>query len=38
MDEERQKKLDKIYNYNDIECVNMLRMRRAPFCQAMPTA
>jgi hypothetical protein len=31
MDEERQKNLDLIYNYNDIECVNMLRMRRAPF-------
>ncbi|TVU20880.1 hypothetical protein EJB05_30481, partial [Eragrostis curvula] len=31
MDEERQKNLNKIYNCNDIECVNMLRMRRAPF-------
>ena len=33
MDEERQKNLDKIYNCNDVECVNMLRMRRAPFFQ-----
>jgi hypothetical protein len=31
MDEERQKNLDLIYNYNDVECVNMLCMRRAPF-------
>jgi predicted chitinase len=31
MDQERQANLDKIYNCNDIECVNMLRMRRAPF-------
>jgi len=31
MDEERQRNLDNIYNCNDIECVNMLRMRRAPF-------
>jgi hypothetical protein len=31
MDEERQRNLDKIYNCNDVECVNMLRMRRAPF-------
>jgi hypothetical protein len=31
MDEERQKNLDLIYNCNDVECVNMLRMRRAPF-------
>jgi len=31
MDEERQKNLDKIYNSNDVECVNMIRMRRAPF-------
>jgi hypothetical protein len=31
MDRERQANLDKIYNCNDIECVNMLRMRRAPF-------
>ncbi|XP_066376448.1 protein ALP1-like isoform X2 [Miscanthus floridulus] len=30
-DEERQRNLNLIYNYNDIECVNMLRMRRAPF-------
>jgi hypothetical protein len=30
-DEERQKNLDLIYNYNDVECVNMLCMRRAPF-------
>ena len=38
MEEERQKNLDKIYNCNDIECVNMLRMRRAPFfklCQLL---
>ncbi|XP_072150119.1 protein ALP1-like [Setaria viridis] len=25
------KNLDRIYNCNDVECVNMLRMRRAPF-------
>ena len=31
MDEERQANLNKIFNCNDIECVNMLRMRRAPF-------
>jgi hypothetical protein len=31
MDVERQANLDKIYNCNDIECVNMLRMHRAPF-------
>jgi hypothetical protein len=31
MDEERQMNLNKIYNCNDVECVNMLRMRRAPF-------
>ncbi|KAL6848265.1 hypothetical protein ACP4OV_022393 [Aristida adscensionis] len=31
MDIERQANLDKIYNCNDVECVNMLRMRRAPF-------
>ncbi|XP_034604831.2 uncharacterized protein [Setaria viridis] len=31
MDEERQKNLDKIYNCTDIECVAMLRMRKAPF-------
>ena len=30
-DEERQRNLNLIYNYNDIECVNMLRMGRAPF-------
>jgi hypothetical protein len=30
-DEECQKNLDFIYNYNDVECVNMLCMRRAPF-------
>jgi hypothetical protein len=30
-DEERQRNLNLIYNYNDIECVNMLHMRRAPF-------
>ncbi|XP_039832870.1 protein ALP1-like [Panicum virgatum] len=33
MNEERQKNLNKIYNCNDVECVNMLRMRRAPFFQ-----
>jgi hypothetical protein len=31
MDEEREKNLNMIYNYNDVECVNMLYMRRAPF-------
>ncbi|KAJ1261339.1 hypothetical protein BS78_09G022000 [Paspalum vaginatum] len=31
MDVEKKKNLDKIYNCNDAECVNMLRMRRAPF-------
>ena len=31
MDEEGQANLNKIYNCNDIECVSMLRMRRAPF-------
>lgn len=31
MDAERSKNLDKIYNCNDIKCVNMLRMRRASF-------
>ena len=31
MDEERQRNLNLIYNCNDIECVNMLRMRRASF-------
>jgi hypothetical protein len=31
MDEERQKNLDRIYNCNDIECVDMIRMRREPF-------
>jgi hypothetical protein len=30
-DEERQANLRIIYNCNDVECVNMLRMRRAPF-------
>lgn len=30
-DEERQRNLTLIYNYNNIEYVNMLRMRRAPF-------
>ena len=35
MDEERQRNLDNIYNCNDIECVNMLRMRRAPFFPPM---
>ena len=32
-DQERQIYLNKIYNSNDVECVNMLRMRRAPFFQ-----
>ena len=31
MDKERQANLDIIYNCNDIECVAMLRMRRAAF-------
>jgi hypothetical protein len=31
MDEEREKNLNMIYNYNDVECVNMLCMRRALF-------
>jgi hypothetical protein len=31
MDEEHQKNLDLIYNYNDVVCVNMLRLRRTPF-------
>jgi hypothetical protein len=31
MDEERRQNLDRIYNCNDIECIAMLRMRRAPF-------
>mgnify|MGYP000933057243 CR=1 FL=1 len=31
MDEERMANLKKIYNCNDVECVSMLRMRRAPF-------
>jgi hypothetical protein len=31
MDLERQANLNLIYNCNDIECINMLRMRRAPF-------
>ena len=35
MDEERQKNLNKIYNCNDVECVDMLRMQRAPFFPAM---
>jgi hypothetical protein len=30
-DEEQQRNLNLIYNYNDIECVNMLRTRRVPF-------
>jgi hypothetical protein len=30
-DQERQIYLNRIYNSNDVECVNMLRMRRAPF-------
>jgi hypothetical protein len=33
MDEERRRNLNLIYNCNDVECVNMLRMRRAPFFQ-----
>jgi hypothetical protein len=35
-DEERQRNLNLIYNYNDIECVNMLRMRRTPFLVCVP--
>jgi hypothetical protein len=31
MDLERQANLNKIYNCNDTKCINMLRMRRAPF-------
>jgi len=31
MDEEHQDNLNKLFNCNDIECVNMLRMCRAPF-------
>ncbi|WVZ83599.1 hypothetical protein U9M48_030730, partial [Paspalum notatum var. saurae] len=31
MDEQRQHNLNLIYNCNAVECVNMLRMRRAPF-------
>jgi hypothetical protein len=31
MDLERQANLNKIYNCNDIECINMLRMCRDPF-------
>jgi hypothetical protein len=31
MDEERQRNMNLIYNCNDVECVNMLRMRRLPF-------
>jgi len=31
MDQERQQNLNIIYNCNDVECVNMLRMRRLPF-------
>lgn len=30
-DKDRQTYLNKIYNWNDVECVNMLCMRRAPF-------
>jgi hypothetical protein len=33
VDAERQANLDKIYNCTDIESVNMLRMRKAPFFQ-----
>jgi hypothetical protein len=32
-DEERQANLTLIYNSNDVECVNMIRMRRATFFQ-----
>jgi len=31
IDEERQRNLSLICNCNDVECVNMLRMRRVPF-------
>lgn len=31
MDEERQKHLNKMYKCDDVECANMLRMRRASF-------
>jgi hypothetical protein len=31
MDEEHHRNLDRIYNYNDIECIAMLRMRRTLF-------
>jgi hypothetical protein len=30
-DEERQRNLNLIYNYNDIECAKILPMRRVPF-------
>jgi hypothetical protein len=30
-DQHRQRTLHMIYNYNDAECISMLRMRRAPF-------
>jgi hypothetical protein len=33
MDEERHGNLNRIYNFNDVECVNMLRMRRTPLFQ-----
>jgi hypothetical protein len=32
-DEQRQKNLSFIYNSNDIQCVNQLRMKKAPFFQ-----
>jgi hypothetical protein len=35
MDEERHKNLNRIYNFNDVECVNMLRMRRTPFSSSV---
>jgi hypothetical protein len=37
-DEEWKNNLDRIYNYNDIKCVSMLHMRRAPFFKAMQLA
>jgi hypothetical protein len=30
-DQHRQRTLHMIYNYNDVECIGMLRMGRAPF-------
>jgi hypothetical protein len=32
-DEERKANLTLIYNSNDVECVNMIRIRRTPFFQ-----